>query len=117
MRKAKPAPVPERGINLDVPGRAIVAQASQRIQWHKRAAQTMQAELERMPLQEGAPASTAEDWKQVSRRTDLQTKINGHLEYARFLDFIRTHVVRGRQYRLSLADLSLLEIMPKGSYL
>jgi len=106
----------ERGINLDVLGRAIIVQADQRIRWHKRTASVMEAELKALPLKPGAPASTAEDWKQLSRRTDLQGKINGHLEYARFLEFVRQNVVRGRRYRLALADMSFLEIMPKGTY-
>ena len=106
----------ERGINLDVLGRAIIAQADERIRWHKRTAGMMEAELNAMAMKPGAPASTSEDWKQLSRRTDLQNKIDGHLEYARFLDFIRQNVVRGRRYRLGLTDLSMLEIMPKGTY-
>jgi hypothetical protein len=106
----------ERGINLDVLGRAIIAQADERIKWHKRTAGLMEAELNAMMMKPGAPASTAEDWKQVSRRTDLQNKIDGHLEYARFLTFIRQNIVRDRQYRLGLTDLSMLEIMPKGTY-
>ena len=106
----------ERGINLDVLGRAIIAQADERIRWHKRAAGVMEAELKAMTMTPGAPASSAEDWKQLSRRTDLQSKIDGHLEYARFLNFVRQNIVRGRRYRLGLTDMSTLEIMPKGTY-
>lgn len=106
----------ERGINLDVLGRAIIAQADERIQWHKRAAGVMEAELKSMTMEPGAPASSAEDWKQLSRRTDLQSKIDGHLEYARFLTFVRQNIVRDRRYRLGLTDMSTLEIMPKGTY-
>jgi len=116
-KAAKQATTLERGINLDVLGRAIIAQADERIRWHKRAAGRMEAELKAIPLAPGAPASNTEDWKQLSRRTDLQGKIDGHLEYARFLDFIRQNIVRDRRYRLGLTDLSLLEITPKGSYL
>jgi hypothetical protein len=116
QKAAKQATTLERGINLDVLGRAIITQADERIRWHKRTAGVMEAELKAMPMQPGAPASTGEDWKQLSRRTDLQTKINGHLEYARFLDFVRRNVVRDRRYRLGLADMSTLEIMPKGTY-
>jgi hypothetical protein len=116
-RKAsKPAATLERGINLDVLGRAIIAQADERIRWHKRTAGVMETELKAMTMKAGAPASTAEDWKQLSRRTDLQSKIDGHLEYARFLDFVRQNIVRGRRYRLALTDMSLLEITPKGTY-
>ena len=106
----------ERGINLDVRGQAIIEQADERIRWHKRAAGVMDAELKAMPMQPGAPASSAEDWKQVSRRTDLQSKIDGHLEYARFLTFVRQNIVRDRRYRLGLTDMHTLEIMPKGTY-
>ena len=69
-----------------------------------------------MTMTPGAPASSAEDWKQLSRRTDLRSKIDGHLEYARFLNFVRENIVRNRRYRLALSDMSLLEIMPKGTY-
>jgi hypothetical protein len=113
---AKQSAALERGINLDVLGRAIIEQADERIQWHKRAAGVMEAELKAMTLQPGAPASSAEDWKQLSRRTDLQSKIDGHLEYARFLNFVRQNIVRDRRYRLGLADMHTLEIMPKGTY-
>jgi hypothetical protein len=106
----------ERGINLDVLGRAIIAQAAERIRWHKRAADTMEAELKALPGAPGGPASGAQDWKHLSRRTDLQAKIAGHLEYARFLDFVRQNIVRDRRYRLGLTDMATLEIMPKGTY-
>ena len=76
----------------------------------------MQTELKAMTLQPGAPASSAEDWKQLSRRTDLHSKIDGHLEYTRFLNFVRQNIVRDRRYRLGLTDMSTLEIMPKGTY-
>ena len=106
----------ERGINLDVLGRAIIAQAAERIRWHKQAADTMEAELKALPGAPGGPASGAQDWKHLSRRTDLQIKIAGHLEYARFLDFVRQNIVRDRRYRLGLTDMATLEIMPKGTY-
>jgi hypothetical protein len=115
-KTARQAAPLERGINLDVLGQAIIAQADERIQWHKRTAGVMEAELNAMTMTPGAPASSAEDWQQLSRRTDLQTKIDGHLEYARFLDFVRQNIVRGRRYRLALTDMSTLEIMPKGTY-
>jgi hypothetical protein len=106
----------ERGINLDVFGRAIIAQADERIRWHKRAAAVMEAELSGIPVQPGVPGSTAGDWGQGSRRTDLQNKIDAHLEYARFLEFIRQNIVRDRRYRLGLSDMTLLEIKPVATY-
>jgi hypothetical protein len=109
------APIVERGVNLDVPGRAIVAQADQRIRWHKRTAAVMEAELKAM-AQTPVGAGSAEEWKQILRRTDLERRIGGHLEYASFLGFVRQHIVRDRLYRLGLTDMSLLEITPKGTY-
>src|SRR6478672_1713711 len=92
QKTPSPAATLERGINLDVLGRAIIAQADERIRWHKRTAGVMEAELKAMPMTPGAPASSAEDWKQLSRQTDLRSKIDGHLEYARFLNFIRQNI-------------------------
>ena len=106
----------ERGINLDVPGRALIAQADERITWHKHIAGVMAAELKTIPLEAGATLSTPDEWKQQARRTDLERTMNGHLEHARFLMFVREHLVRDRPYRLGLTDLSILEIMPRESY-
>ena len=104
----------EYGIQLHVLGRAIIAQADERIRWHKRTAGVMEEELKTVAAADAA--STPDDWQQVSRRTDLQDRVHGHLEYARFLDFVRRHIVPTKRYRLALSDMSVLEIMPKGSY-
>lgn len=115
-KAAKQTESPGYGVNLDVPGRAIIAQADERIRWHQRTAAVMEAELNAMTQAPAVPASSAEDWKQTMRRTDLEGKINGHREYAKFLGFVRQHIVRDRLYRLALTDMSLLEIVPKGTY-
>ena len=112
---SKQAKALETGVNLDVLGRTIIAQADERIRWHKQTARVMEAELKAITMKP-ASGSLSEEWKQTSRRTDLQNKIGGHLEYARFLDFVRRNIVRDRRYRLALSDMSLLEIMPKGTY-
>ena len=114
VKKVQRAPVFEHGVKLDVLGRAIIAQADERIKWHKQTAAVMAAELKAMTP--GATSDTPDEWKQRSRRTDLESKISGHLEYARFLTFVRQNIVRTRRYRLGLTDMSLLEITPKGSY-
>ena len=100
----------EFGVHLEVFGRALIAQADQRIKWHRQMAAKLAAELKTGTAANGA------DGKQQSRRTDLEQKISGHLEYARFLTFVRKSLVRTRRYRLALADLSTLEIKPKGLY-
>jgi len=113
IKKARRVQAPELGVNLDVLGRALIAQADGRIKWHKKTAAVMAAELKAMiPVAPGA----SDEWRQRSRRTDLESKINGHLEYARFLTFIRQNIVRTKRYRLGLTDMSLLEITPKDYY-
>ena len=105
----------ERGINLDVPGRALIAQADERIKWHKHSADVLAAELKSLAIKATA-AGFADEWKLQMRRSDAERKMNGH-QYARFLTFVRRHIVARRLYRLGLTDMSNLEIMPKGSYL
>jgi len=61
-------------------------------------------------------SGTLADGKNRMRRTELETKIEAHLEYVRFLTFVRRSLVGNRSYRISLADMSSLELMPKGSY-
>ena len=113
-KKAEEATFTERGINLDVPGTELIAQADERIKWHKRMVTTMGVELEAIKRDEGGDGSQV--FERRSRRTDLQQKIDAHLEYARFLTFVRKSLVRTRRYRLSFADLDSLELMPKASY-
>ena len=113
---ARTDPPEEYGVHLDVLGRALIAQADERITWHRQMAETMTAELESMTRKPDA-GEAGIDWRQQSRRADLERKISGHLEYARFLTFVRRSLVRNRRYRLSLTDLTVLEISPKGLYL
>ncbi len=111
-RKAQEPPAAtEYGIHLDVPGRSLIAQAGERIAWHKRSAAVLAEELKSMTLPPG-PLPDIKDWTQWTRRTDVQRKMASHQERARFLAFVARHLVRGRTYRLSLSDLSQFEIKP-----
>ena len=42
------------GVNLEVSGRAIIAQADERIQWHKRSAARIETELKAMSVRPDA---------------------------------------------------------------
>ena len=114
MKQRGQRDLPQLGVNLIVPGRAVVEQADERIRWHKRSAAAMEAELKLLSDAEGAKS---EEWNKRAHRAELRRKIDGHLEYVRFLTFVRAHVARSQTYRLSMSDMSLLEITPKGSYL
>ena len=105
----------EYGVHLDVLGKALIAQADARIGWHERNAAVMATELQSLSDEQRAPDARP-DWERRHRQTDLETKMNGHLEYARFLTFVRENIVGGRRYRLALSDLSVLEIKPRGTY-
>jgi hypothetical protein len=111
-RKAQETPAAmEYGIHLDVPGKALIAQAGERIAWHTRNAAVLAAELKSMTLPPGRFADM-KDWTQWTRRTDVERKMASHQERARFLAFIARHLVRSRTYRLSLSDLDQFEIKP-----
>ena len=64
----------ERGIQLDVPGRALIAQAGERIAWHERNAAVLAEELKSMTLPPGPPPDI-KDWTQWTRRTDVERKM------------------------------------------
>ena len=101
----------EHGIHLDVPGKALIAQAGERIAWHKRSAAVLADELKSMTLPPGPP-DDIKDWKQWTRRTEVERKMASHQERARFLAFVARHLVPRRTYRLSLSDLDQFEIKP-----
>jgi len=107
--------VQEHGVHLEVPGRALIAQASERIKWHRQMADTMRREL-KGTLPRGDSEGVGADWKEQARRTDLEVRISDHLEYARFLSFVKESIVRTRRYRLALSDLTVLEIKPRLPY-
>ena len=107
----------EYGVHLDVLGRALIAQADERIAWHRQMARSMAAELKSAAATPDEAGKRVEIQQLQLRRNDLERKISGHLEYARFLTFVRRSLVRTRRYRLSLTDLTTLEISPKGLYL
>jgi hypothetical protein len=102
----------EHGINLDVPGTALAAQAAERIEWHNRTIAALSEELKGIPAKDSADLTTADDWRRDARRREIARQLLGHQEYARFLSFLQRHLEPRRVYRLSLTDLSALEIMP-----
>jgi hypothetical protein len=101
----------ERGINLEVPGSALVAQAAARIAWHKENATRIKAELSAIEA-----ADATDDWKRSGRRTDLTRVMLAHEDHARFLTFVKQHLKPRQIYRLGFADMMALELTPKGSF-
>jgi hypothetical protein len=105
----------EYGVHLDVLGSALMAQADERIKWHEHVAGVMGEELEALAAAADAQTKVA-DATTLQRRTELEKKITGHREHARFLAFVRQNLVSRKRYRLALIDLDALGILPKGRY-
>src|SRR3954469_23848991 len=104
----------EHGVHLVVPGTALIAQAEERIRWHRQNASL--ASKEAADLKADGRAASGEEWRHRSRLNDLERRANAHLEYARFLTFLKRHLAPRRRYRLGLSDMATLEITPKGLY-
>ena len=102
--------VREFGVNLEVSGSVLAAQAAARILWHEENAARIKAELTAMTTDE-----SSDDWQLVSRRTDLVRLVLTHEDHARFLAFVKQHLKRRRVYRIGFADMMALELTPKGS--
>src|SRR5258705_5837741 len=98
----------EYGIHLDVTGKALIAQAGEHIAGHKRSAAVFAEKLKSMTLPPG-PTADIKDWRQWTRRTEVERNMASHQERARFLAFVARHLVRTRTYRLSLSDLDQFE--------
>ena len=105
------------GIKLEVTGAALAAQARERIAWHKGIAADQAVVLKQIPAKNPNELQLSEGWKREERRRELTECIRGHEEHVRFLEFVRRHLQPRRIYRLTLQDLSYLEITPKGRYL
>ena len=113
-KKAEALPL---GINLEVTGAALAEQARARITWHRQIAAEQSAVLKRIPPENPNELQLTDGWKREARRRELVECVRGHEEHVRFLEFVRRHLERRRIYRLSLQDLSYLEITPKGRYI
>ena len=113
VEKMGSAATPEYGLHMIVPGSALIAQADDRIRWHEQNAARDDKEAADLKAQ---VARDSDAWQHRSRINDLERRADSHREYARFLTFIKRHLVAKRRYRLNLVDMSTLEIMPKGLY-
>ena len=113
---AKKVVGPALGIDVDITGESLAAQALQRIEWHKQMAAEKAAALERIPAQSLNHLGLSTDWRRDERRRELAESVRGHEEHARFLEFVRSHLKPRQIYRLSLQDLTYLEITPQGRY-
>src|SRR4051812_43678941 len=91
----------EEGINLEVPGTALVEQIAERIAWHTRGAADLGEEMEAIRQRTPSDLDSAEFLRLDMRRRELARMMTGHEERARFLDFVRRHLNATRTYRLT----------------
>ena len=103
----------EEGINLEVPGTALVEEIGERIAWHTRGAADLGEEMEAIRQQSVADLKSSEFLRLDMRRRELAHMMLEHEERARFLDFVRRHLNPARTYRLTLRELENFEITPQ----
>jgi hypothetical protein len=102
----------EDGINLEVPGTALVEQIAERIAWHNRGATDAGEELESIRQRNADPGS-ANFVRLELRRRELARMLRSHEERARFLEFVHRHLDPARTYRLRLRELAEFDITPQ----
>jgi hypothetical protein len=100
------------GINLEIPGTALVEQIAERIAWHNRGAADAGEELETI-RQRSADDASADFVRLELRRRELARMLRSHEERARFLDFVQRHLDSARTYRLKLRELAEFDITPQ----
>jgi hypothetical protein len=103
-----------RGIDLDVPGRELVVRIGERIRWHRQRADVLIEQLKKLSDVE---QNAADDLANIlgryeSPRAILEKRLRHHQERATVLAFIRDHVATGAVYRLSAADLRMIDVLP-----
>ena len=103
----------EDGINLEVPGTALVEQIAERIAWHNRGATDAGEELETIRQRSDDDPGSGDFVKMELRRRELARMLRSHEERARFLHFVHRHLDPARTYRLKLRELAEFDITPQ----
>jgi hypothetical protein len=106
----------QRGVTLDASGDQLMARIAQRIQWHKKQATTVDAQLKRLVAETATDTREIHGWRRHSTITELGKRLREHEERGQFLTFVRQHLSGRTIYRLDSSDLRMLEIMPESVY-
>jgi hypothetical protein len=112
-----PMPKPDEvidGIAVTIKGRELAVRVGERIRWHRERGDRL---IEQMKKLVEVERSAAEDFVTMLGRYDspramLEKRLRDHQERARFLAFIRDHILQDAVYRLGSSDLRLLDVVP-----
>ena len=115
---AKETAEPEviEGIIVAVNGRELAVRVGERIRWHRERGDSLIAQMKKLTEVE---RSAAEDLAAMlggryeSPRGVLERRLREHQDRATFLAFIRDHISPGAIYRLTAADLKMIDVLPE----
>lgn len=115
---AKEAAEPEviEGIIVAVNGRELAVRVGERIRWHRERGDSLIAQMKKLTEVE---RSAAEDLAAMlggryeSPRGVLERRLREHQDRATFLAFIRDHISPDAIYRLTAADLKMIDVLPE----
>ncbi|HEY0871957.1 MAG TPA: hypothetical protein VGD94_00690 [Vicinamibacterales bacterium] len=115
---AKETAEPEviEGIIVAVNGRELAVRVGERIRWHRERGDSLIAQMKKLTEVE---RSAAEDLAAMlggryeSPRGVLERRLREHQDRATFLAFIRDHISPDAIYRLTAADLKMIDVLPE----
>lgn len=103
------------GITVAVNGRELAVRVGERIRWHRERGDALIAQMKKLTEVE---RSAAEDLAALlggryeSPRGALERRLREHQDRATFLAFIRDHISPDAVYRLTAADLKMIDVLP-----
>jgi hypothetical protein len=102
------------GFRVDVTAEELVTHLDQRVQHHRERTEECESKLRQLQALEPAPHEEEEVFEMcaASRLHGVERMVARHRSREVFLMFARNHVVGTEIYRLSEADLRLLEWLP-----
>jgi hypothetical protein len=102
------------GFRVDVTAEELVAHLDGRVQHHRERTQDCESKVRQLQALEPGPQDEEEvfDMCASSRLHGLERMLTRHRSRELFLMFARNHIVATEIYRLSEADLRLLEWLP-----
>jgi hypothetical protein len=104
------------GITVTVNGRELAVRVGERIRWHRERGDALIAQMKKLTEVERSAAedlATMLGGRYESPRGALERRLREHQDRATFLAFIRDHISPDAIYRLTSADLKVIDVLPE----
>lgn len=104
------------GITVTVNGRELAVRVGERIRWHRERGDALIAQMKKLTEVERSAAedlATMLGGRYESPRGALERRLREHQDRATFLAFIRDHISPDAVYRLTSADLKMIDVLPE----